>query len=174
MIVVGALIALVLIVFVVSRLAGSSTSGTATTPVVASGAEHSTQTTSAHTAAEASSPAVSPSETSVTVLNGTETPELAHRLAESLQQNGYSRAVALGGTPPGTHSVSVVEYASGHRAEAQAVAKASSVADVRPMESSVASLSNAANVVLVVGADKASTTTSSSTAEPAGGSAENG
>jgi hypothetical protein len=175
MIVAGVLIAVVVIVVVVSRLGGSSTSGTATTPVVSAGGEHVAKKTSkTHTASEASEPALSPSETSVTVLNGTETPDLAHRLAEGLQQSGYTRAVALGGTPTGSHPVTVAEYASGHRAEAEGVAKAAGVSDVKPMASSVATLSNGANVVLIIGADRASTATSTPTGESSAGSPEAG
>jgi hypothetical protein len=168
MIVAGVLIAVVVIVVAISKLGGSSSSGTATTPVVSADGGHSSKkTSSSHTATEASEPAASPSETSVTVLNGTETPDLAHHLAEGLRQDGYTRAVALGGTPPGAHPVSVVEYASGHRAEADAVAKAASVSDVKAMEGSVAALSSGANIVLVVGADRAAAATSTPTAESA-------
>jgi LytR cell envelope-related transcriptional attenuator len=100
--------------------------------------------------------AVNPAETSVTVLNGTETTGLAHRVSGELQQTGYSHATALNGRPAGSGQVTVVEYASGHQSEAQSVARSLSVTHVQLMESEVATLANSANVVVIVGADKAS------------------
>ena len=98
---------------------------------------------------------VSPAETSVAVLNATEAEGLAHRTASALQQSGYSQAAALNGKPPGSSQVSVVEYVSGHQAEAEGVARSISVTHVQPIESAVAALAGSANVVVVVGADKA-------------------
>jgi hypothetical protein len=91
----------------------------------------------------------------VAVLNGTNTTGLAHRLSTNLQQSGYTQATALNGTPPGSHATTVVEYTSGHRAEAQAVASSLGVTQVQPMETAVASLAGASTVVVVAGADKA-------------------
>jgi hypothetical protein len=91
----------------------------------------------------------------VAVLNGTNTTGLAHRLSASLQQSGYSQATALGGTPPGSHQATVVEYAAGDRAEAKQVARALSVSEVQPLESSVATLAGGATVVVIAGLDKA-------------------
>ncbi len=99
-------------------------------------------------------PAVSPAETSVAVLNATEAEGLARRFASTLQQNGYSQATALFGKPPGSDQVSVVEYASGHQAEAEGVARSISVTHVLPIEAAVTALAGQANVVVIVGADK--------------------
>ncbi len=99
--------------------------------------------------------ALNPAETTVTVLNGTETTGLAHRISSQLQQTGYSQAAALDGRPPGTNDSTVVQYASGHQAEAEGVARSLSVSEVKLIESSVAALGGSANVVVVVGADKA-------------------
>jgi hypothetical protein len=99
-------------------------------------------------------PTVSPAETTVAVLNATEAEGLAHRTASSLQQNGYSQATALNGKPPGSGQVSVVEYASGHQAEAEAVGRSASIAHVLPIEAAVTALAGSANVVVIVGADK--------------------
>jgi LytR cell envelope-related transcriptional attenuator len=103
---------------------------------------------------EPKAPLVSPAETSVAVLNATEAEGLAHRTASELQQNGYSQATALNGKPPGQDQVSVVEYASGHRAEAEAVARSAAVTRVQPLEAGVTALAGSANVVVIVGADK--------------------
>lgn len=168
-------VAIVAIVVVIKVLGGSSTSGTATTPALVSSAKSAiTHSSSTHTASESSSSAASPAETSVTVLNGTETTGLAHRFSANLQQAGYSKATPLGGSPPGTHQTSVVEYSNGHRAEAASVAKAISVSEVRAIESGVAALSNGASVVVVVGADKASSSTSGSGEESSAGTPASG
>jgi hypothetical protein len=90
------------------------------------------------------------------VLNGTETTGLAHRVSSELQQGGYSQATALNGRPPGTNQHSVVQYTSGHRGEAEAVAHSLGVSQVQPIESAVTALAGSANVVVIVGADKAS------------------
>jgi hypothetical protein len=105
-------------------------------------------------------PAVSPAETNVAVLNATEAEGLARRLASTLQQNGYSQATALYGKPPGSDQVSVVEYTSGHQAEAEAVAHSISVTHVLPIEAAVTALAGQAFVVVIVGADKEKETSS--------------
>ena len=103
--------------------------------------------------------AASPAETSVAVLNGTETANLAHKVSGNLRQSGYTQATALNGRPPGTNQLTVVEYARGHQTEAQGVARSLSVTRVQPLESATASLAGSATVVVVVGADEASSAT---------------
>jgi hypothetical protein len=126
--------------------AGNSSASTTTSG-------HHTQTSSHHS--ESAAPAASPASTSVVVLNGTSTNGLAHSLSGDLQQGGYAQAKALNGTPPGSHATTIVEYTSGHRAEAQSVAKALEVTHVQPMETGVSSLAGAATVVVIAGEDKA-------------------
>jgi LytR cell envelope-related transcriptional attenuator len=96
-------------------------------------------------------------ETNVVVLNGTSTSGLAHRVSGELRQRGYTQATPLSGRPPGANQVTVVEYASGHRADAQSVARSLGVAQAQPMEAAVASLSGSATVAVIVGLDKAAT-----------------
>jgi hypothetical protein len=116
----------------------------------------STPTSSAKARPAASHGTVSnPADVAVTVLNGTETNGLAHHLAGDLQQSGYARAAASAAVPPGTHATTVVEYAAGHRADGQAVAKALDVKRVQAIEGSIASLASTASVVVVAGADQA-------------------
>ncbi|HEX3452524.1 MAG TPA: LytR C-terminal domain-containing protein [Solirubrobacteraceae bacterium] len=91
------------------------------------------------------------------MLNGTGTAGLAHRVSGELRSQGYSKATALNGTPPGANQVTVVEYASGHQAQAQGVARSLGVAQAQPIEGTVASLAGSATVVVIVGLDKAST-----------------
>ncbi len=105
--------------------------------------------------APAQAPAVSPAETQVAVINGTGTAGLAHRLAASLQQSGYSQATPLDGVPPGTRQTTVVQYTSGHHAEASGVARALGVSQVQPIEASVSPLVGASTVVVVAGLNSA-------------------
>jgi NAD(P)H-hydrate repair Nnr-like enzyme with NAD(P)H-hydrate dehydratase domain len=97
----------------------------------------------------------SAADTAISVLNGTETAGLAHRVSGSLQQRGYSQAAALAGRPAGANQVTVVQYASGHQPEAEAVAHTLGVQTVQPLESAVSALAGTAKVVVIVGADKA-------------------
>jgi hypothetical protein len=120
--------------------------------VTSSGSKHPSSTKKK--AAEKATP---PAETAVTVLNGTETEGLARRIASELQQGGYSQAAASFGRPPGANEVTVVEYAGGNQANAERVAHSLSVSHVQPMEQAVAALAGSAKVVVIVGADKAST-----------------
>ncbi len=128
----------------------SSGQGTAT----ATHHTHHTQTSPNH--GESSAPAASHASTTVAVLNGTSINGLAHSLSKDLQQSGYVQANALNGTPPGSHPTTIVEYSSGHHAEAQGVASALSVTQVQPMETAVSSLAGTATVVVIAGEDKAS------------------
>ncbi len=93
----------------------------------------------------------------VVVLNGTSTNGLAHHVSSELSEHGFTKATALTGHPPGANQVTVVEYASGHKAEAQSVARTLGVSQAQPMEGTVASLAGSATVVVIVGLDKAAT-----------------
>lgn len=154
------IVAAVVLVVVLSSLGGSTRHNSATT----SARTTSTQTGKHHAkrhrrgpSRTAPTPAQSPAETSVAVLNATETTNLAHHISSDLQQSGYSQATPLNGRPPGSGQATVVQYASGHRAEAEGVARSLEVDQVQPLEQAVASLAGSANVVVVVGADKAAT-----------------
>jgi hypothetical protein len=157
----GVIVAVVAIVLVLSSggggKSGSQTSaggqGTTKTSSTSSGSHKSKHASSHHS--ESPAPLTSPAATSVAVLNGTNTTGLAHRLSTNLQQSGYTQSTALDGTPPGSHATTLVEYTSGHKAEAQGVASALGVAQVQPMETAVASLAGAASVVVIAGEDKA-------------------
>jgi len=159
----GAIVAAVAIVAAITSLGGSSPSKSATIPAVSTSANGARTRSTAHhgtsskPAAKAPAPAASPAETTVAVLNGTETTGLAHHISAHLQQSGYSQSTALGGHPPGANQVTVVEYASGHQAEAEGVARSLAVTHVQPLETAVGSLAGSATVVVIVGADKAAT-----------------
>jgi hypothetical protein len=156
----GAAIVLAVVLVVVLTSLGGSSPKSATTAaarrVSGAGKHHA----SAHPRTPkpaVKAPTASPAETSVAVLNATETTGLAHHISEDLQQSGYSQATPLDGRPPGSGQVTVVQYASGHQAEAEGVAHSLEVTQVQPLEGAVASLAGSASVVVIVGADKAAT-----------------
>jgi hypothetical protein len=155
------IVAVVAAILIVDSLGGSPSKSAATTTTTATAAAHARAhhthpSTSASTHPGVSStPALSPAETQVAVLNGTSTSGLAHRLSASLQQSGYSQATPLNGTPPGSHQTTVVEYVSGHHAEAAQVAQALGVSQVQPIEASVSPLAGGSTVVVIAGLDKA-------------------
>lgn len=160
MMVVGGLVAVAAVAVVAVTALGGSSGGKAKTPATARTVTHTTAAKPVHrhrpaSKSAAKTAALSPAETTVAVLNATETEGLARRTASSLQQSGYSQAAAAFGKPPGSGQVSLVEYAGGHQAEAEAVAHSAGVTHVQPMEAAVSALANSANVVLIVGADKA-------------------
>jgi hypothetical protein len=142
------------LVVVLAPFGGASTKkATDSTTAIATRTTTHVKSKPAHKAAP-KTPVVSPAETTVTVLNATEAEGLAHRTAAALQQSGYSQATAMNGKPPGSGQVSIVEYASGHQAEAEGVAHSASITHVEPIEAGVSALAGSANVVVIVGADK--------------------
>lgn len=157
----GVLIGAAVLVLILSSGGGGSSSGKSATSSSTASNTHPgvarTKTHARHTSTAASSSAANPAETSVAVLNGTETAGLAHRISGTLHQSGYTRATALNGRPPGANQATVVEYAPGHRADAQGVAHSLSVTSVQPMESATAPLAGSSSVVVIVGLDKAAT-----------------
>jgi hypothetical protein len=158
--VVGGLLVAVAVAVVAVATLGSSSGGSG----------HGASPRSAHhrrgTHARASAGTADPASIHVAVLNGTNATGLAHRLSASLQQGGYSQAVALQGTPPGEHQTSVVEYAPGDEAEAKRVGQALSVSQVQPLEAAVGGLAPGASVVVVAGQDKAGTASAGGEAVP--------
>jgi hypothetical protein len=151
------LVAAAAVVVALTALGGSSS------PKASTSAGRTRTTSGSHTSARhhgtsrtgSTSRAANPAEASVAVLNGTETTGLAHRISGQLQQRGYSQSTALSGRPQGTSQETLVEYAAGHRADAEGVAHSLAVSRVQPMEAAVASLGGSAKVVVIVGADKA-------------------
>jgi hypothetical protein len=159
----GLLILAAVVVGALTLLGGSSNKGTAkhsaSSTVTTTSTTGPTRTGTHHKAkpSKSSTPAASAADTTITVLNGTETAGLAHQVSANLQQHGYSQAAALAGRPPGENQTTVVEYASGHQADAEAVARSLSVTQVQPLEASAAALAGSAKVVVIVGHDKATT-----------------
>ena len=94
--------------------------------------------------------AVPAAKITVTVLNGTEQVGLAHHVAAKLRGEGFTRAAALDGSPAGANQTTLVEYSPGDRAQAQRIAKAMSVSQVKALEGRVAPLGAGAAVVVVI------------------------
>lgn len=165
------IVGLVLIVLLVSALSGGgshkSPGVAASTSSTASATSSSSSTTgSRHVTRPA--PASPPAETPVVVLNGTETTGLAHRISVNLQQSGYTQAKALAAKPPGTHATTLVEYAGGHRADAQHVAQTLGVSQVQPLDAITTPLAGSAPVLVIAGADQAALTSAGSATTGAG------
>jgi hypothetical protein len=165
----GVVVAVAVIVGVLLSLGGGSQGSHATSSTTA----HSSSATNRRGAHRARAVTVaSPAETHVVVLNSTETNGLAHQLSASLQQSGYRQAAALQAHPPEALATSVVEYAEGHRSEAQHVGQALGIGQVKPLEGAVAPLVGSATVIVIAGMDKAGSaggeTSSGSSATGAG------
>jgi len=128
-----------------SKSAGSSASTSSQAANSNKGSKHS----------QGASAVVGPADTPVAVFNDTETAGLAHRLAGELRGHGYTQANALSARPSGSYPTTLVEYASGHRTEAQQVAHALGVTQVQPMEATVTSLAGSSLVAVIVGANQA-------------------
>ncbi len=133
---------------------GATSPGTSVTQTSSTGSKHKA---AAKKATKPLAGVTPPHELAVTVLNGTETEGLARRVAGELQAGSYSQAAASFSRPPGASEVTVVEYVSGHQADAEAVAHTLSVSHVQPIEQAVSALAPTAKVVVIVGTDKAST-----------------
>lgn len=157
---VGVLVAILLSLGGGSKAGGSAPGAVTTSASGGSGqAAAGTQSTasSGGSSGKSTSGTANAAGTTVVVLNGTGTTGLAHRVSSELRQGGYTKASALNGRPPGANQVTVVEYASGHRSDAQGVAHTLGVTQAQPMEGTVSSLAGSAPVVVIVGLDKAAT-----------------
>ena len=155
----GLVVILALVLVLATRGGGGSSEDKTATNASQGTSETRTGSTTATTkkASKPSAKATPPAETAVTVLNGTESVGLARRFSTVLQQNGYSQAAAAYGRPPGANEATVVEYVSGHQADAEGVAHSLAVSHVQPIEQAVAALAGSAKVVVIVGTDKATT-----------------
>jgi hypothetical protein len=136
---------------------GGSSAASTSAKQASSGGESSGTKTSSSTQSSGGGTTVDRAQANVVVLNGTSTNGLAHHVSSELSEHGFTKATALTGHPPGANQVTVVEYASGHKAEAQSVARTLGVSQAQPMEGTVASLAGSATVVVIVGLDKAAT-----------------
>jgi LytR cell envelope-related transcriptional attenuator len=101
-----------------------------------------------------SAAAVTPATVTVAVLNATTVPGLAAALREQIAAAGFRK---------GTIDVfsnqqlaeSVVEYAPGHQAEAEAVSRTIGISQRQPVTAASRALAGDATVIVIAGADKA-------------------
>jgi hypothetical protein len=102
--------------------------------------------------------AVKPSQIEVAVLNGTNPPVngLAGRVSNTLESDGFRTGTI--GDSSNSFSESLVTYANGRKPEAEKVAKALGITQVRAMTSDVKDRSGGAKVSVILGQDKANFT----------------
>ena len=150
LVVVGVIAALVIV---------TSSSGGSKSPSSGSAATTNAPATG-HSKGKAASS--SPSTVTVAVLNGTDTSDLAHRVAGRLGSAGY-RQGAIATASDQTHTATIIGYTAGHRSNALAVASALHLgsASVQPVDPTAQAVAcpppNAcsASVIVTVGSDLA-------------------
>jgi hypothetical protein len=153
-----AVVVVVAVVLLTGVLGGDSDSGTQPPSTVASsnqaGGSGSKTTTSKKSSQPSAAP--QPGTYTVAVLNGTTVPGLARGVANRLQNNKYKIGNVTNAVTQ-DRSATLVEYAAGHRAEADSVAKAIDVRgdSIQPMSSGSKTIAgDAAAVVVTVGSDQ--------------------
>ncbi|MBA2348607.1 MAG: LytR C-terminal domain-containing protein, partial [Solirubrobacterales bacterium] len=108
------------------------------------------------TTTAATPPAVDPADTQVFVLNGTTQNGIAAEFAKTLETAGYVSA-GTGNAPVSTVQATEVFYAEGKKRGATAVARELGVksTDVKQADANVTALAQGADVIVQIGADKA-------------------
>jgi hypothetical protein len=102
-----------------------------------------------------STPAIDPGSVTVAVLNATNTTGLAARIGSRLESQGFQTG-NLTNAAERARAESVVMFKPGNNAEARAVARKLDIGSIEPIDPSSSALAGNANVVVVLGADKAS------------------
>ncbi|MCW2985067.1 MAG: LytR family transcriptional regulator, partial [Conexibacter sp.] len=156
----GAAAALVVVglvlVFVVFGVGGGGSDQQAGNTIADSGAATTTTPGAGAKTTTNGAPAPEPGSYTVAVLNGTAVPGLARGVANRLQNTKFKIGNVTNAADQ-TRSATLVEYAPGHLAEAQAVAKAIDVgkdAIQRVDSGSRAIAGEQASVVVIVGSDQ--------------------
>jgi hypothetical protein len=95
-------------------------------------------------------------ETTVAVLNGTTTNGLAGTIADRLQaEAGYAKGTTATNTRDQTLQASTVYYGEGFRGQARAVGRLLGVDTIEPVDEETQALAPDADVIVLAGADKA-------------------
>jgi hypothetical protein len=102
-----------------------------------------------------SAPPIDPSKVTVTVVNGTTIPNLARDTALKLSQLGFQIGNKVTGTGSLAAAESVVEYKPGFEAEARFVAAKLKISQKQPADPDAIAQAGAAQVIAVLGADRA-------------------
>jgi hypothetical protein len=133
---------------------GKNTSGTQAAKSVPAAGAGKTKTTAKGATPPGAAP--KPGTYVVAVLNGTAVPNLARGVATRLQNTKYKIGNVTNASDQ-THSATLVQYAPGHLAEAQSVAKAIDVGRdaIQQIDSANRTIAGSqASVVVIVGADQ--------------------
>lgn len=99
-------------------------------------------------------PPIDPSTVTVAVLNGTTVTGLAGTTGQKVVASGF-RLGNVATASQQQRAESVVLYSPGSSRQARAVARKLGISQIEPVDAQSASLAGAANVIVVVGADKA-------------------
>jgi hypothetical protein len=98
---------------------------------------------------------VKPGKITVAVLNGTGIPGLAAQIGDRVDADGFTLGtVSNASQAGGQRTGSVAMYASGHKRDAQIVARKLRIATVTPVDASSQGIAGDATVVVIVGSDK--------------------
>jgi LytR cell envelope-related transcriptional attenuator len=98
--------------------------------------------------------AVKPGNVTVAVLNGTTVPGLAARLRDQIAAAGFRKGT-INDFSDQQLSESIVQYAPGHQAEAEAVGRRLGISQRAPVTADSRALAGDATVIVIAGADKA-------------------
>jgi len=97
--------------------------------------------------------AVKPGNVTVAVLNGTTVPGLAAALRDQIAAAGFRKGM-INDFSDQQLAASVVQYAPGHQAEAQAVGRRFGISRREPVTADSRALAGDATVIVIAGADK--------------------
>jgi hypothetical protein len=119
-------------------------------------APNAAPTATADGTSEPSETALTPAATKVAVLNGTTIPGLASREKDTLTDAGFEE-IATGNNTDQQRAESAVLYGtrSGARSQARTVARRLDIANVERLDADTRDLSEDADVVVILGQDKA-------------------
>jgi LytR cell envelope-related transcriptional attenuator len=107
-----------------------------------------------HNKPKHTSAAIKPGNVTVAVLNGTTVPGLAAALRDQIAAAGFKKG-AIDVFSDQQLTQSVVQYAPGHEAEAQAVGRMLGISQREPVTANSRALAGDATVIVIAGADKA-------------------
>jgi hypothetical protein len=120
-----------------------------------SGSPKSAKNSSGTTTTKKKAAPVSPDKITVAVLNGTSIPGLAAQVGDRVDAEGFTLGTVSNASPAdGQRANSVAMYASGHKADAEQVAKKLNISNVSRIDSNSQAIAGDASVVVVVGSDK--------------------
>lgn len=107
------------------------------------------------TSAKKAATPVDPTKITVAVLNGTSIPGLAAQVADRVEAEGFTvGTISNASQTQANRANSVAMYSSGHRSDANTVARKLSIRDVQRIDANSQGIAGDASVVVIVGSDK--------------------